>query len=123
MSGPRGKAEASSLSAILPSIQYPSGWYLNCLKNSLQQSSPLRICLLASWQARMTSLQVGAAVLRTFLMPDPRLDSKTLYCLVKSVRRSLFSRMSGLGLKGERAYRRKEASWEVRPALKALSFT
>jgi hypothetical protein len=31
-------------------------------------------------------------------------------CLVSSVRRSLFSRISGLGLKGEREKRRKEAS-------------
>ena len=26
ISGPRGKADASSLSAILPSMQYPPGW-------------------------------------------------------------------------------------------------
>ena len=34
----------------------------------------------------------------------------TLYCLVSSVRRSLFSRMSGFGWNGEREYSRKEAS-------------
>ena len=45
-----------------------------------------------------------------------------MYCLVSSVSRSLFSRMSGLGLNGESEYRRNEASCGVRPALKARSF-
>ena len=40
--------------------------------------------------------------LNTFLIPEPLLDSSTLYCLVNSVKRSLFSRMSGLGLKGDK---------------------
>jgi hypothetical protein len=37
------------------------------------------------------------------------------------VSRSLFSRISGLGLKGEREKRRKEASWAEIPARAILS--
>ena len=44
-----------------------------------------------------------------------------MYCLVSSVSRSLFSRMSGLGRNGEREKRRNEASWGVMPTLSIFS--